>query len=92
MPGFKTDTTLITNLNLVGVIVAYAMLALSLYMAEVPLATKGYWAIGVLLLSLALVNFVRYRFEALINDDRLRQIEDAKTEKMLQDYVSKEEG
>ena len=88
MNGLKTDTTLIMTLNLAGVAIAYAMLALSLYMSpDVPLATKGYWGIGVLLLSLSLVNFVKYRFDAQVNQDRIRQLEDAKNEKLLKDFV-----
>jgi len=36
------------------------MPALSVYMSpDVPLSTKGFWGIGILLLTLALVNFVK---------------------------------
>ena len=88
MNGIKTDNSLIMVLNLAGVIIAYGMLALSLYMSpDVPLATKGYWGIAVLLLTLSLVNFVKYRFDFQINQDRIRQIEDAKNEKLLKDFV-----
>lgn len=58
------DNTLIVSLNLAGVFVAYGLLGLSLWLStEVPLATKGYWAMGILLLTLSLINVVKYRFD-----------------------------
>ena len=87
--AFKSDNALIMMVNLAGVFIAYGMLALSLYMSpDVPLATKGYWGIGILMLSLSLVNFVKYRFDERINEDRIQQIERAKNEKILEDYVT----
>ncbi|MEL6782530.1 MAG: hypothetical protein AAFO51_09150, partial [Pseudomonadota bacterium] len=60
----KPDNSLIMFLNGAGVAVAYILLGLSLWLSsDVPLATKGYWAIGILLLTLSLVNFVKYRFD-----------------------------
>lgn len=84
----NTDNSLIMFFNAVGVAVAYGMLGLSLWLAPVDLSTKGYWAIGVLMLSLALVNFVKYRFDARVAEDRIQQIESAKNERLLEDYVS----
>ena len=52
-----------------------------------PLATKGYWGIGILLLTLSLVNFVKYRFDGQARSDRINRIEEAKNEKLLEDYV-----
>jgi hypothetical protein len=83
------DSRLITNFNLAGVIVAYVMLAASLWLsADVPLSTKGYWAIAVMMLTISLVNFVKYRFEARLSDDRLRRIEEARNERLLEDYIA----
>ena len=85
----RSDNALIIFFNGCGVVVAYGMLALSLYMSpDVPLATKGYWGIGILLLTLALVNFVKLRFDERLSDDRIQRIEDARNEKLLSDYVS----
>ncbi|MDD9922643.1 MAG: hypothetical protein OXQ92_10255 [Boseongicola sp.] len=84
----KTDNTVILNFNLLGVLVAYGMLAMSIWITDIPLSAKGYWGMGVLLLTLSLVNFVKYRFEEKIRQDRLRQLEDAKNEKLLEDYVN----
>ena len=85
----SSDNTLIMLFNGAGVLVAYGMLALSLYMSpDVPLATKGYWGIGILLLTLALVNFVKYRFEERMSEDRLQQLEEAKNEKLLEEFVT----
>lgn len=88
MNSTKNDNALIMMLNGAGVALAYGMLALSLYMSpDVPLSTKGYWAMGVLLLTLSLINIVKYRFDFKANDDRVRQIEDARNEKLLAEYV-----
>ena len=83
------DNTLIISINALGVIVAYGLLALSLYLSvDVPLSTKGYWGMGVVLLTLSLINLVKYRFEANANEDRIRQLEDARNEKLLEDFVT----
>ncbi len=85
----NTDNKLIILLNAAGVIAAYVLLIISLYKSvEVPLATKGFWGIGVLMLTISLVNFVKYLFDARMNNDRIRQLEDAKNEKLLEDFVS----
>lgn len=85
----RSDNALIMYLNLAGVAAAYVMLGLSLYLStEVPLSTKGYWGIAVLMLTLSLVNFVKFRFDNQARRDRINRIEEAKTEKLLEDYVS----
>lgn len=83
----RNDNSLIMFVNGLGVVVAYAMLGLSLWLStEVPLATKGYWGIGVLMLTLALVNFVKYRFDERLSADRLQKLEEARTERLLAEY------
>ena len=83
------DNALIMLVNGAGVVIAYAMLALSLWLSpDVPLATKGYWGIAVLMLTLALVNFVKYRFDARIRSDRLNRIEEARNAKLLEDALN----
>ncbi len=84
----RNDNTLILNFNLLGVLIAYGMLALSIWITEIPLSAKGYWAMGVLLLTLSLVNFVKYRMEEKIREDRLQRLEDAKSEKLLEEYIN----
>ena len=92
MFGSNSDNNLIMVFNLAGVVIAYVMLALSLYMSpDVPLSTKGYWAIGILMLTVSLVNFVKYRFDTKLTQDRISQIEAAKTEKLLTDFVVEKE-
>ena len=79
---------LILNLNFVGVALAYALLGLSLWLStDVPLATKGYWAMGIFLLTLSLINVVKYRFDMRLDEDRLKRIEDARNEKILEDAI-----
>lgn len=88
MNATKNDNNLIMFINGVGVAVAYGMLGLSLWLSpDVPLATKGFWGMSVMMLTLALVNFVKYRFDAKMSEDRINRIEDAKNEKLLSDYV-----
>lgn len=87
----RHHNTLILNLNFLGVVVAYGLLAMSLWLSvDVPLATKGYWGMGILLLTLSLINVVKYRFDMRFSDDRLRRIEDAKNEKLLEDALNEE--
>lgn len=84
----KTDNGLIMFVNGVGVAIAYGMLGISLWLStDVPLATKGFWGMAVLMLTLALVNFVKYRFDEKMSADRIQRIEDARNEKLLSDYV-----
>ena len=61
---------------------------MSIWITEIPLSAKGFWGIGVLLLTLSLVNFVKYRFDSQLREDRLKRLEDAKNEKNLEKYVS----
>lgn len=82
------DNKAIIFFNGLGIAVAYLMLGISLWMAPINLATKGYWAIGILLLTLSLVNFVKYRFDVRLREDRIQRLEDAKNEKLLEQYVT----
>ncbi|WP_106745698.1 hypothetical protein [Yoonia maritima] len=85
----KSDNKLIMFINGAGVAIAYGMLGISLWLSpDVPLSTKGFWAMSVMMLTLALVNFVKYRFDEKMSEDRIQRIEDAKNEKLLSDYVS----
>lgn len=88
----RTDNTLIMFINGLGVAIAYGMLGLSLWLSEdVPLATKGYWGIGILMLTLALVNFVKYRFDDRLSEDRLSRLEEARNERLLAEYVGSDD-
>ncbi|MEP4246467.1 hypothetical protein [Tateyamaria sp.] len=88
MHNEKPDNSLIMMFNLVGVAAAYILLGASLWLStDVPLSTKGFWAIGILMLSLSLVNFVKYRFDNQQRVDRINRIEEARNEKLLEDYV-----
>lgn len=83
------DNAFIILFNGAGVVIAYVMLAISLYLStDVPLSTKGYWAIGILMLTVSLVNFVKYRFDGRLREDRISQLEEAKNEKLLGEYIS----
>lgn len=85
------DNALIMFFNGAGVVAAYVMLGISLWLStDVPLATKGYWGIGVLMLTISLVNFVKYRFDHKLSADRLSKLEEAKNERILGAYVADE--
>ena len=89
MQSTKSDNALIMFFNRAAVLVAYGMLGLSLYLSpDVPISTKGFWGISVLLLTLALVNFVKYRFDDRLSVDRINRLEEARNEKLLSDYVT----
>ena len=74
--------------NAAGVAAALFLLSLSLWLAPVDLSTKGYWGMGIVLLMASLVNFVKYRSDQRQQRDLVRQIELAKNEKILKEYVS----
>ncbi|KAE9627527.1 hypothetical protein [Parasedimentitalea maritima] len=85
----KNDNNLIILLNSAGVAIAYGLLGLSLWLStDVPLATKGYWAMGILLLTLSLINVVKYRFDHRSSVDRISRIEEARNEKLLEEALS----
>jgi hypothetical protein len=75
-------------LNLFGVAIAFGMMALSVWLAPVDLSTKGYWGMGIFLLTLSLVNFVQYRTEDRVRQERLFKLENAKNEKIIQDFIA----
>ncbi|MCB1428001.1 MAG: hypothetical protein KDJ48_06285 [Nitratireductor sp.] len=83
----QNASTIYTAFNALGVITAYVMLALSIHLAPVDLSTKGYWGMGIFLLTLSLVNFVKYRMDERIQSDRISQLEAAKNEKLIEDFV-----
>jgi hypothetical protein len=74
--------------NAAAVAAALFLLSLSLWLAPVDLATKGYWGMGIVLLIGSLVNLVKYRMDARMQQDVVRQIEAARNEKILKEYVS----
>jgi hypothetical protein len=83
----RNDNMLIMLINGAGVVAAYVMLGLSLYKStDVPLATKGYWGIAIMMLTLALINFVKYRFDGQLQADRIQRLDEARTEKLLAEY------
>ncbi|SMD15734.1 YiaA/YiaB family inner membrane protein [Rhizobium sp. RU36D] len=75
------------NFNALGIAMAFVMLGLSIWLAPVDLSTKGFWAMGVFLLTLSLVNFVKYRMDERATQERVNMIEQAKTERLLTDFV-----
>lgn len=93
MQNAQNDNSLILFINFCGVALAYGLLALSLWLSvDVPLATKGYWGMGILLLTISLINVVKYRFDWKMSEDRLRQIEDARNEKLLEEALREDKA
>jgi hypothetical protein len=76
--------------NTISVGAAYFMLGLSLWLAPVDLSTKGYWAMGILLLTGSLVYLVKFRTDERISAETTAKIEKARNEKLISEYVGKE--
>lgn len=76
--------------NAAGVAVALGMLTLSIWLAPVDLSTKGFWGMGVLLLTASLVNLIKYRIDERLAGELTTKIERARNEKILSDYVGKD--
>ncbi len=84
----RNDNSTIVMLNMAGVALAYILLGISLWMStDVPLSTKGYWGMGIVLLTISLINVVKYRFDNQQRDDRIRRIEEVRDEKMLEEAL-----
>ncbi len=83
-----TSNGIYTAFNGFGVLTSYFMMALTVYKMPVDLSTKGIFGMGVFMLTLALVNFVKYRMDDRASRDRIVQLEEAKNEKILTDFVS----
>ncbi len=89
MKSVQQDNALIVALNVGGVVAAYLLLGISLWLStDVPLATKGFWGMGILLLTLSLVNVVKYRFDMKASVDRIKQLEEAQNERFLAEFVT----
>ena len=84
----RNDNSAILMINMGGVALAYILLAVSLWLStDVPLSTKGYWGMGIVLLTVSLINVVKYRFDTQSREDRIRRIEEARDEKMLEEAL-----
>ncbi len=76
--------------NGIGVVTAYVMMSMGIWYAPVDLSTKGFWGICIFMLTLALVNLVKYRLDDRMQADRLSQLEAAKNEKIIKDFIIEE--
>lgn len=83
----QSHSNLWINYNYLCVFVAYAMLAMSLFLMPVDLATKGYVGMGIVFLSGSLVTLVKTLHDIRISTDVNHKLERAKQDKLLQDYV-----
>ncbi len=76
------------NFNYVCVIVAYIMLAMSLWLMPVNLATKGYLGMGIVFLSGSLVTLVKTLHDLRLQSETTHKIERARQDKLLQEFAS----
>ncbi len=84
----RNDNSTILMLNMGGVALAYILLGISLWLStDVPLSTKGYWGMGIVLLTISLINVVKYRFDNQSREDRIRRIEEVRDENMLEEAL-----
>lgn len=87
----RDENSLYVMINGAGVLTALGLMGISIWIVDVDLATKGYWVMGLAMLIICLVNMVKYRFDQRKNEDVIAKIENAKTEKLLKDYVGGDE-
>lgn len=88
MHNESKENGMIMFINMAGVVLAYGLLGISLWLSvDVPLSTKGYWAMGIVLLTISLINVVKYKFDMRMNADRINRIEEVRNEKMLEDAL-----
>ena len=79
-----------TMFNALGVATSYVMLSISVWMAPVDLSTKGFWGMGIFMLTLSLVNLVKYRLDDRVQSEKLSKLEAAKNDKIIQDFITEE--
>ena len=84
----QTSNNIYIVFNAAGVLTAYGMLALSIWLADIDLSTKGFWGMGVFLLTVALVNLVKYRMEDRIQQEAIYKLEAARNEKIIKEYIT----
>lgn len=82
------SNSIYANFNLLSVLTSYVMMTLSIWKAPVDLSTKGYWGMAVFMLTLSLVNFIKYRLDGRSSQERINKIEAAKNEKILEEFVT----
>ena len=87
MNNHDNSNSVYVGFNALGVVTSYVMMSLSVWYAPVDLSTKGYWGMGIFMLTLSLVNLVKYRADERSQGDRISQLEAAKNEKLLSEFV-----
>jgi len=75
------------NFNYACVFIAYALLAMSLVLMPINIATKGYVGMGIVFLSGSLVTLVKTLHDLRVQSDVSNKLERAKQDKLLQEYV-----
>lgn len=75
------------NYNYACVGIAYVMLAMSLWLMPINLATKGYVGMGIIFLSGSLVTLVKTLHDMRVQGEVANKLERAKQDKLLQEYV-----
>ena len=77
------------NFNYLCVITAFGMLAASLLLMPVNIATKGYLAMGIVFLSGSLVTLVKTLYDLRLQATMSEKITRAKQDKLLSEYAEK---
>lgn len=73
--------------NYACVAIAYLMIAMSMFLMPINLATKGYLAMAVIFLSGSLVTLVKTLHDQRVAGDVTAKLERAKQDRLLQEYV-----
>ena len=77
------------NFNYACVIAAYGLMAGSLVLMPVNIATKGFWAMGIVFLSGSLVTLVKTLTDVRLQNMTSEKIARAQQDKLLSEYAAK---
>ncbi len=86
----KSANSVYVTFNSIGVAASYFMMGGSLWLSDMDLSMKGFWAMGIFMLTLSLVNLVKYRMDERSDMDKLNMLESAKNDKIIQDFIKEE--
>ncbi len=86
----KSANSVYVTFNGIGVAASYILMGGSLWLSDMDLSTKGFWAMGIFMLTLSLVNLVKYRIDDRAQADKLNLLENAKNDKIIQDFITEE--
>jgi len=86
----KSANSVYVTFNGIGVAASYILMGGSLWLSDMDLSMKAFWAMGIFMLTLSLVNLVKYRMDERSDLDKLTILETAKNEKIIEDFIKED--